>query len=102
MPEPLERKLTLMSVPLPDYTKDARDNKVWGVVVVRVVCGAAGAVTQVEVVAGLPRGLSEKAVEAAREIVFLPALKEGRAVSQSIEIGYDFDLKSERAGLVLL
>lgn len=102
MPELLERKLTLLSVPLPVYTTEAWENEIWGVVVVRVMFGAAGVVDEVEVVVELSHGLSEKAAEAAREIGFLPAVKEGRAVSQRVKIGYDFNLRGERAGLVLL
>ncbi len=100
--ESVERKLTLMKVPLPDYTKEAWETKIWGTVVLRVMCDASGQVSEAEVVVGLLRGLSETAVEAAKGIEFLPALREGHAVSQSIEIGYAFSLRSERAELVLL
>jgi hypothetical protein len=43
-------------------------------------------------VSGLPYGLTEKAIAAARQIRFQPAMKDGRAVSQFIQIEYNFNL----------
>jgi hypothetical protein len=36
--------------------------------------------------------LTEKAISAARMIKFMPAMKDGRAVSQYIQIEYNFNL----------
>jgi len=52
--------------PAPQYTPEARKARVQGVVIVRAVIGADGEVREVEVLKGLPLGLSEAAVEAIR------------------------------------
>jgi hypothetical protein len=49
-------------------------------------------VTNISVVRGLPDGLSERAIGAAREIKFSPATKDGRAVSVSMQLEYNFNL----------
>jgi hypothetical protein len=40
----------------------------------------------------LPDGLTERATEAARQIIFTPAMNNGTAVSQRVQISYDFEL----------
>jgi hypothetical protein len=44
------------------------------------------------VLSGLPGGLTERAVEAARRIKFFPATKDGRPVSMFIQLEYNFNL----------
>ncbi len=44
------------------------------------------------VVKGLPDGLTEKAIAAAKQIRFQPAQKDGRAVSQYAVIEYSFNI----------
>ena len=83
-PREVDQKARIISRDEPQYTDEARENKVAGTVVLRAVFSASGDVTNIRVVNGLPYGLTEKAVEAAREIKFSPAVKEGRAVSQYI------------------
>jgi hypothetical protein len=56
------------------------------------VLGSNGAVTGIRAVSGLPFGLTEKAIAAAHQIKFVPAQKDGRAVSQYIQIEYNFNL----------
>jgi TonB family protein len=86
------RKAKIKSKPNAEYTREARENRVEGTVVLRAVLSSAGEVTNIAVVRGLPHGLSGKAVEAARKIEFEPALKDGRAVSQYVTIEYNFVL----------
>lgn len=62
------RKVTLLDVPLPNNTAEARGGRVWGTIVVGVVCGAEGSVLRAEAVVGLPCGLSERAAAAAQRI----------------------------------
>jgi TonB family protein len=85
-------KARILSRPEPQYTEEARRNQVTGTVVLRAVFGANGAVTNIKAVKGLPDGLTEKAIAAARQIKFVPAQKEGRNVSQYIQIEYNFNL----------
>ena len=76
----------------PKYTKEARANKVEGTVVLKVVFSSTGKVENIHVVSGLPFGLTERAIEAARKIKFKPAIKDGRPVSMWIQLEYNFNL----------
>jgi TonB family protein len=88
----VDQKARILARPEPRYTEEARANSVTGTVVLRAVFSASGEVTNVHLVSGLPDGLTEKAVEAAFGIKFLPAVKDGRPVSQYIQIEYNFSL----------
>ena len=61
-----------------------------GRVVLRAVLCRTGEVTDIEVVKGLPDGLTEKAVEAAKQIKFEPAERRGQKVSQRAVFEYNF------------
>jgi TonB family protein len=61
-------------------------------VVLKAVFSSSGQVTGIRAVSGLPYGLTERAIAAARQIRFQPAMKDGRAVSQYIQIEYNFNL----------
>jgi protein TonB len=78
--------------PEPGFTEDARRNNVTGTVRLRAILSASGEVTGISVVKGLPDGLTEKAIAAARQIKFRPAQKDGRAVSQYIVLEYNFNI----------
>jgi len=58
----------------------------------KVVFAANGQVTNIRVAAPLPYGLTEKAVEAARKIKFVPAMKDGKYVSMWMQLEYNFNL----------
>jgi TonB family protein len=74
------------------YTEEARQNKVQGSVVLQVVFHANGTITDVRVVRGLPDGLTEKAIEAAKRIRFQPAVKNGSPVSVRGTLDFSFNL----------
>jgi TonB family protein len=74
------------------YTKAALRHEVQGTVVLRVVLHSSGQVREVCVVQGLPYGLTKRAVDAAYRIEFEPALKEGRPVSFTMQMEYEFSL----------
>ena len=86
------RKAIITARPEPLYTQEARRESVTGTVVLRLVLGADGRVTDVRVVKALPGGLTEQAVEAARGIEFIPAQRDGRAVSQYVTVEYNFNI----------
>ncbi|MCI0389804.1 MAG: energy transducer TonB [Acidobacteria bacterium] len=91
-------------VPLPDYrptilhrvparyTNAARKAKTQGVVVLSIEFQPDGTLKVVNVVNGLGFGLDEKAVAAARKIVFLPAIKDGAFVNMPSKIEYSFNI----------
>jgi TonB family protein len=85
-------KARLITRPEPSYTKEAIDNKVEGTVVIRAVFSRTGRVEDVQVVHGLPHGLTERAINAARQITFVPAKKDGENVSMWIQLEYNFTL----------
>jgi TonB family protein len=91
-PSEVDRKARILARAEPQYTEEARKEAVTGTVVLRAVFSASGEVTNIRVVSGLPYGLTENAVDAARRIEFSPAMKDGRPVSQYIQIEYDFSL----------
>lgn len=74
----------------PPYTGNAIKNNVQGHVTLRLTLLANGSVGNVEVLEGLPDGLTESAIYAARRIVFLPKRVDGKPVSVSIKLEYSF------------
>lgn len=85
-------KARLISKPEPQYTEDARKNQVTGTVVLKVVFASNGSVTNIRTVSGLPYGLTERAIAAARQIKFVPATKDGHQVSMWMQLEYNFNL----------
>lgn len=88
----VEQRARLLSKPEPQYTEEARRNQVTGTVVLFVVFSSSGEVTQIRAVRTLPFGLTERAIAAARQIQFVPALKGGQPVSVSMQLEYNFNL----------
>ena len=76
----------------PLYTERARQNQVTGTVRLRLVLGADGKVQHIYPTRRLPDGLTEAAIQAARKIRFIPAMKDGRFVSQFVTIEYNFNI----------
>ena len=88
----VDRKARLGMKPEPSYTVSARANQVTGTVVLKVVFSSNGMVTNIQVVSGLPDGLTERAIDAARKIKFIPAMKDGKYVSMWMQLEYNFNL----------
>ena len=87
------QKARILEKPDPHYTPLALKKEIEGIVVLRAVFAFDGQVTHVQVVKGLPYGLTEEAIAAAKGIRFIPALKDGHPVSMYFEIEYNFALK---------
>jgi TonB family protein len=85
-------KARVLSKPEPTYTESARKNQITGTVVLRAVFSSSGSVTNIHAVSGLPDGLTERAIAAARQIRFVPATKDGHPVSMWMELQYNFNL----------
>jgi len=85
-------KARLISKPEPQYTEEARKNQITGTVVLKCVFSSGGQVTQIRTVSGLPHGLTERAIAAARQIKFVPATKDGHQVSMWMQLEYNFNL----------
>jgi TonB family protein len=86
------RPVALNSV-RPEYTREARAEKVQGVVRLRILVDETGSVAKVSVITGLPAGLTDKAIEAVRKIRFKPAMKDGKPVNFWTAVVVNFELK---------
>ena len=91
-PTEVSVKAMVLVKPEPRYTEEARGHSTRGSISLRCVFSATGRVTNIEVLAGLPYGLSESAVEVARKTFFIPAMKDGRFVSTPMQLEYNFNL----------
>jgi TonB family protein len=92
MPSEVTQKARILSRPEPQYTEEARKNQVSGTVVLRIVLSSSGQVTNISAISGLPYGLTERAIAAARQLRFSPAMKDGHPISQYAQIEYNFNL----------
>ncbi|HKC64707.1 MAG TPA: energy transducer TonB, partial [Pyrinomonadaceae bacterium] len=91
-PRDVTTKARIISRTEPEYTQEARENKVSGTIVLRGIFAFDGKVRGLRIVSGLPYGLNERALAVARKIKFVPATKDGHPVSQYIQIEYNFYL----------
>lgn len=87
--------LKILTQPQPGYTKEASENLIEGTVRVRVTFSASGAVTDVSPVTSLPFGLTEKAVEAAYNLKFVPAKRDGIPINVTKLVEYRFSMSFE-------
>ena len=87
----VDSKVVLKSKPPPNY--DASQGS--GIVVLRCIFSSKGTVTHIFVIKGLPGGLTESAIEAARKIKFTPAMKDGRPVSMWMQLEYNFNFYND-------
>jgi protein TonB len=79
--------------PVPDYTDQARKDKVQGAVVVQALVTVEGRAENISVVRGLGSGLDEKAVEIVRKWRFKPAhTSDGHPVAVSVPMEVTFHL----------
>ena len=88
----VDRKAVIVMRPEPAYTDEARKNMLTGAVILKAILTAKGNVEGIRVASGLPYGLSEKAIEAAKKLKFIPALKDGKFVPSWVQIEYHFNL----------
>lgn len=84
------KDLQIISKPAPRFTLLAKYYRVSGEVLLRVSFLPTGEIGNVSPVKGLPFGLTEMAVEAARKIEFEPAVKNGKPYSVSRALMYVF------------
>ncbi|HYK22701.1 MAG TPA: energy transducer TonB [Pyrinomonadaceae bacterium] len=88
----VEQRARLLLKPEPQYTEEARVKQITGTVVLRVVFSSSGEVVQIRAMRTLPFGLTERAIAAAHQIRFVPAMKGGRPVSVFMQLEYNFNL----------
>ena len=88
----VDEHVRILRKPAPGFTREARRNGTRGFVVLEAILAADGTVKHIEVLIGLTDGLSQKAIEAARQIKFRPAMKDGKPVSVRVEVKYRFQV----------
>jgi TonB family protein len=91
-PQDVTTPAVIVTMPQPPYTDEARQQFITGTVILRGVLSSTGRVTNLRSVKGLPFGLTEQAIVAAQALKFFPAIKDGRRVSQHVQMEYNFDL----------
>ena len=86
------KTLQILSKPRANYTDAARTNQTQGTVTLRVTFLANGEIGNVGIVNYLPDGLTERAIEAAKQIKFEPATQNGKVVTVTKQVQYSFTL----------
>lgn len=89
----VDSKPIQLNSPQPRYTEEARKNKIQGNVTARLLIGSDGLVKRVTIVRGLPDGLDEQAIQAAYQLRFKPAMKNGQPVAYAMPILIEFNLR---------
>ena len=85
------QRAVVTSKPEPMFTEKARKKKTQGMVVMRVILKASGELRVLNVLKQLPNGLTEQALDAAVKIKFTPAQLDGKPVSETILLQYNFN-----------
>jgi outer membrane biosynthesis protein TonB len=88
----IDEPFQILKKPEPSYTRAGQRHKTKGLVVLRLILAADETIKHIEVVKGLPDGLTDKSIEAAQKIKFKPAKKDGKPVSVWVEVEYGFNI----------
>jgi len=84
--------LNILSKPRPGYTDSARQANIQGTVILRVTFLGSGSIGSISPVKGLPNGLTEQAIAAARRISFEPKKVDGVGQTVTRQIEYTFSI----------
>ncbi len=82
----------------PEYTEDARTNKIEGTVTLRTNVGPDGLVRTVTVIRPLYPSLDRSAVEAMKKWRFEPLIADGQPVSRDLTVDMLFNLSQDQEG----
>lgn len=86
----VQKRARLNDTPAAVYPEAARAARTEGEVRLEMVLAADGTVTHIFPMKSLPHGLTEAAIDAARQIKFTPAVRNGQPVSQFQILSYEF------------
>lgn len=86
----VQKRARMLDAPAAAYPDEARAAKAGGEVRLRLVLAADGTVKNIFPMKTLPYGLTDAAMNAARQIKFKPAIRDGRPVSQFSTLSYEF------------
>lgn len=79
--------------PHPAYTEEARMARIQGVVLLQAVLDPEGNVTRLQVIKGLPLGLTESALETVAEWKYKPATRNGLPVAVYLHLAINFSIQ---------
>jgi TonB family protein len=82
----------VLSKPQAKYTDDVRMNNVRGTIRLSVTFLGSGKIGEIEVVKGLPHGLTRQAINAAKKICFRPKIVDGKPQDVVMEMRYSFTI----------
>ena len=85
-------EITILSKPRPGYTDSARQSNTTGEIVLLVEFRSDGKIGFIGVLKGLPHGLTEQAILAAKRIRFTPAAVDGRPVTVVKTVQFNFSI----------
>lgn len=88
------RGVDILSEPNPAYSTEGRTLRLEGDVVLEVVFLASSQVQVIRVLSGLGHGLDEAAIQAAKQIHFRPATREGKPIDFPARVRISFRLAS--------
>lgn len=85
-------EVKVLTKPRPGYPDSAKYRGTQGEILLAVLFESSGEIGRVLVLKGLPNGLSERAIKAAKAIQFEPAKEDGKPVSVVKRIQYNFTI----------
>ncbi|HKQ62563.1 MAG TPA: energy transducer TonB, partial [Candidatus Polarisedimenticolaceae bacterium] len=88
----LDAPVEIVSKPKPAYTSEARELRIEGEVLLEVTFAASGVLRVLRVLEGLGHGLDKNAVDAAEQIQFKPARRNGQPVDHTATLRVVFRL----------
>lgn len=91
-PSDVTTKARILYKPEATFTAAARKAQADGIVLLRVTLAADGKIKNILVIVPLGYGLTESAIQAARQISFNPAIKDGQKVSTETNIQFSFNI----------
>lgn len=89
---PSSSSLSIISKPRAVHTDIAKSKNIEGTVQLKVTFKKDGTIGKIKIIKGLPDGLTEQAVEAAKKIRFNPAIKKGKPVTVTKIVEYTFTI----------
>lgn len=92
VPRGVTSPFKILSKPRPGYTDAARQNNIQGTVILRVTFMANGSIGSISAIKGLPNGLTEQAIAAARRINFEPQKSNGIGQTVTKQVEYTFSI----------
>ena len=80
----------------PQYTEKARQEGLQGIVILQALINEAGQVEEIEILKGLPLGLTEEAIKALETWTFEPATLDGEPVAVFYNLTFNFRLEKDK------